>query len=43
MVRKEIAVEQLPVEGAYIAKVFAKKANKEDFIETEITIGKLEE
>jgi minor extracellular serine protease Vpr len=43
MVRKEIAVEQLPAEGIYIAKVFAKKAKKEDFIETEITIVKTEE
>jgi minor extracellular serine protease Vpr len=40
MIRKEITVEQLPTEGTYIAKIFAKKANKEDMVETVIIIVK---
>jgi minor extracellular serine protease Vpr len=40
MIQKELSVEQLPSEGRYIAKIFAKKANKEDMIETPITIVK---
>jgi minor extracellular serine protease Vpr len=40
LIRKEIPSEQLPAEGTYRAKVFAKKADKEDFIETMITIKK---
>jgi minor extracellular serine protease Vpr len=40
LIEKEISAEQLPAEGTYVAKVFAKKANKEDFIETMIKIGK---
>jgi minor extracellular serine protease Vpr len=40
MIRKEITVEQLPTGGTYIAKIFAKKANKEDMVETVITIIK---
>ena len=38
--RKEFTTEELPPEGTYLAKVFAKKAGKEDFIETMITIVK---
>lgn len=40
MLRKEISAKQLPTEGTYLAKVFAKKANQEDFIETQVTISK---
>jgi minor extracellular serine protease Vpr len=40
LIKKDIPVEQIPAEGTYLAKVFAKKANQEDFIETMITIGK---
>jgi minor extracellular serine protease Vpr len=42
LIKKEISVEELPPEGTYLAKVFAKKANQEDFIETVITILKNE-
>ena len=38
MLTKEVSVEHLPGPGAYLVKVFAKKAGKEDFIETMITI-----
>ncbi|MED4202872.1 S8 family serine peptidase [Neobacillus mesonae] len=38
--RQEFTADQLPPEGTYLAKVFAKKAGKEDFIETMITILK---
>jgi minor extracellular serine protease Vpr len=34
-----ISAENLPPEGTYLAKVFAKKAGKEDFIETMLVIG----
>jgi minor extracellular serine protease Vpr len=40
LVRKQILAEQLPAEGTYLAKVFAKKAGQEDSIETMITIEK---
>lgn len=36
----EIEAENLPENGVYFAKVFAKKANKEDSIETFITVKK---
>ncbi|MFF2447244.1 S8 family serine peptidase [Neobacillus sp. NPDC058068] len=39
LIKKDIPSEQLPAEGTYLVKVFAKKANKEDFIETMIKIG----
>lgn len=39
LIRKEISLKKMPPAGTYIAKVFAKKANKEDFIETVITIA----
>lgn len=37
-IRKTLSAEQLPPDGMYLAKVFAKKAEKEDFIETLIMI-----
>jgi minor extracellular serine protease Vpr len=40
LIQKVIAAEDLPLEGTYLAKVFAKKAGKEDFIETMIVIRK---
>ncbi|MCL6573669.1 MAG: S8 family serine peptidase [Bacillus sp. (in: Bacteria)] len=40
LIRKSISDEQLPAVGTYLAKVFAKKAGKEDFIETMVTIEK---
>jgi minor extracellular serine protease Vpr len=39
LVSKVISAENLPPEGTYLAKVFAKKAGKEDFIETMLVIG----
>ena len=39
LISKVIAAENLPPEGTYLAKVFAKKAGKEDFIETMLVIG----
>lgn len=39
LITKEIPAEQLPAPGAYLAKIFAKKAGKEDFIETMVVIG----
>ncbi|MFJ7726017.1 S8 family serine peptidase [Neobacillus sp. NPDC097160] len=42
-IRKTIPAEELPAEGTYLVKVFAKKAGKEDFIETMIGIEKKEE
>ncbi|WP_328586684.1 S8 family serine peptidase [Neobacillus vireti] len=39
LIKQDIPSEQLPAEGTYLVKVFAKKANKEDFIETMIKIG----
>lgn len=41
-IRKDIPDEQLPADGTYLVKVFAKKANKEDFMERMITIVKNE-
>lgn len=38
MLTKEVSAEHLPEPGIYLVKVFAKKAGKEDFIETMITI-----
>jgi minor extracellular serine protease Vpr len=43
LIRKDIPAEQLPRDGTYLVKVFAKKANKEDFIERMITIENEEE
>ncbi|MFK9091555.1 S8 family serine peptidase [Bacillus salipaludis] len=42
-IRKTIPAEELPAEGTYLVKVFAKKAGKEDFIEMMIGIEKKEE
>ncbi|SDN02248.1 S8 family serine peptidase [Bacillus sp. OK048] len=39
LISKVITAENLPPEGTYLAKVFAKKAGKEDFIETMLVIG----
>lgn len=39
LVSKVITEENLPPDGVYLAKVFAKKAGKEDFIETMLVIG----
>lgn len=41
MVNKVITQENLPPDGVYLAKVFAKKAGKEDFIETMLVIGEV--
>jgi minor extracellular serine protease Vpr len=38
--RKNLSVDQLPADGTYLVKVFAKKAGKEDFIERMIVIEK---
>jgi minor extracellular serine protease Vpr len=40
LVSREITPENIPPEGTYLAKVFAKKAGKEDFIETMLVIEK---
>jgi len=40
MMKVEIPNDQLPDAGLYIAKVFAKKAGKEDMIETGIVLSK---
>lgn len=40
LIRKEFTSEELPSEGVYLVKVFAKKAGKEDFIQTGIVINK---
>jgi minor extracellular serine protease Vpr len=40
LIRKEVTRDQLPASGIYLAKIFAKKAGKEDFIETRIMIAK---
>lgn len=37
-IQKDLASEQLPPKGTYLAKVFAKKADQEDFVEAMITI-----
>lgn len=39
LVSKVITEENLPPDGVYLAKIFAKKAGKEDFIETMLVIG----
>ncbi|MDR6999367.1 S8 family serine peptidase [Neobacillus niacini] len=40
LIQKKIESENLPEDGVYLAKVFAKKAGKEDFIETMLNIEK---
>ncbi|MFD2446779.1 S8 family serine peptidase [Bacillus sp. CGMCC 1.16607] len=39
MLEKELSLNQAPKQGVYLAKVFAKKSNKEDMVETMIEIG----
>ncbi|WP_285858220.1 S8 family serine peptidase [Neobacillus niacini] len=39
LIQKEFAEADVPYKGTFLAKVFAKKAGKEDFIETMIFIG----
>ncbi|MFJ5759404.1 S8 family serine peptidase [Neobacillus sp. NPDC093182] len=41
LVSKAITEDNLPPDGVYLAKVFAKKAGKEDFIETMLVIGEV--
>ncbi|MDQ1000191.1 minor extracellular serine protease Vpr [Neobacillus niacini] len=41
LVSKVISEDNLPPDGVYLAKVFAKKAGKEDFIETMLVIGEV--
>lgn len=41
LVSKVITEDNLPPDGVYLAKVFAKKAGKEDFIETMLVIGEV--
>ncbi|MDQ1143561.1 minor extracellular serine protease Vpr [Bacillus sp. SORGH_AS 510] len=43
LIRKVISPEQLPADGTYLVKVFAKKAKKEDFIERMIVIEREKE
>ncbi len=40
MVTKELPLEKLPEDGVYLAKVFAKKAGRENMIETMLYIDK---
>jgi minor extracellular serine protease Vpr len=39
LISKDVPLENIPSSGAYLAKVFAKKAGKEDFIERMLIIG----
>ncbi|QIZ05785.1 S8 family serine peptidase [Priestia megaterium] len=43
LVRKDIPDDQLPANGTYLVKVFAKKASKEDHIQRMITIERKED
>jgi minor extracellular serine protease Vpr len=43
LIRKVIPADQLPEDGTYLVKVFAKKAGKEDFIERMIVIEREKE
>jgi minor extracellular serine protease Vpr len=43
MLKVDIPVDQLPDNGLYLAKVFAKKAGKEDMVETGIAVSKVKE
>ncbi|MEH7480421.1 S8 family serine peptidase [Neobacillus drentensis] len=43
LIRKDISDDQLPADGIYLIKVFAKKASKEDHIERMITIERKED
>nr|WP_263324163.1 S8 family serine peptidase [Neobacillus sp. Marseille-Q6967] len=39
LISREVPAENVPASGVYLAKVFAKKAGKEDFIESMVVIG----
>ena len=39
LIQQEIPTENLPEEGIYVARIFAKKAGKEDWIDTFVQIG----
>ena len=41
LIERVIPADNLPPDGVYLAKVFAKKAGKEDFIETMLVIGEV--
>ncbi|WHY66963.1 S8 family serine peptidase [Neobacillus sp. SuZ13] len=43
LIHRDIPSEQLPRDGSYLVKIFAKKANKEDFLERMITIEKTQD
>jgi minor extracellular serine protease Vpr len=43
MLKMDIPINQLPENGLYLAKVFAKKAGKEDMVETGIAVSKVRE
>jgi minor extracellular serine protease Vpr len=43
MLKMDILPDQLPENGLYLAKVFAKKAGKEDMVETGIAVSKVKE
>jgi minor extracellular serine protease Vpr len=43
MVEKEIPLKDAPSNGVYLAKIFAKKANKEDMMEMMLEIQKTDE
>ncbi|WHY77457.1 S8 family serine peptidase [Neobacillus sp. WH10] len=43
LIRQTLSAEQLPADGSYLVKIFAKKAGKEDFIERMIVIEKKKE
>ncbi|MEH7155366.1 S8 family serine peptidase [Neobacillus drentensis] len=43
LIRRDLLDSQLPADGTYLVKVFAKKAGKEDFVEGMITIEDSEE
>jgi len=40
LLRKEFAPEELPADGTYLVKVFAKRAGREDFIQTGVYIDR---
>lgn len=43
MLKMDILPDQLPENGLYLAKIFAKKAGKEDMVETGIAVSKVKE
>jgi minor extracellular serine protease Vpr len=38
LIQEELDVQKLPVDGTYVAKVFARKSGQEDWIETTLQI-----